>query len=85
MNNKYKLFNDIRHGEKIQVEMYKSRKSLGLDRFLWSMISIEDWKKNNYSRQEEFEITLEYLSKLLRTWELKMKTLKEKKICQKEK
>ena len=74
MKEKYKLFNDLNYWYQIQEALYFNKYTLWMDRFMNQMLSLEEYETIKDDKKKQFEITLDYLSKLLRSWELKMKT-----------
>lgn len=79
MKEKYKLFNDLNYWYQIQEALYFNKYTLWMDRFMNQMLSLEEYETIKDDKKKQFEITLDYLSKLLRNWELKMKTFEQYK------
>lgn len=82
---KYELFNDLRDPwDWIKIDLYESWYTLWLDRFLTQILSNKDIENIENGKEKQFEVTINYLSKLLRKWKLKMKIYSYRKESEEE-
>lgn len=76
MNKRYMLFNDLdKRKNNIQESLYEFKYSLWLSRFWCAMISDYEFDLIKNDRDKQFDVTVKYLSELLKNWEIKMAIL----------